>query len=434
MLVQLQMKKEYASRNLPKGSSLLFMLNSLCAVVSLCLMFLPIAQGYLAGSYYSLFLILSMGGWFVTAFCINPLWLLKLLPTAALMGILVLFYALTIAFGFGNIRDVATTILPPYYAFFVAYFYYISNNKKALAMLGLLLFAVFTATMITTTVGLADNPYVYRESGGTLTSIPLLRQNIGLSHHIYSAVLVAALLGCFLTARVIARKSYRIMTWALFVFCIYVGLTCSSAIALLCAVVVLIYYPLQNKSLGIQIAVVVIAMIAFFLFSVPFAEWLQDLSGQIENEYISLKLNDIGRSLLGNSATGEVAARTDRWMIDFSAFLGSYGIGIGSYYIGGGNGEFVITDHSQLFADLGRYGIVFFVFMVVLFLSYTRLLKQMMRECGVQCKLTGFYLIFIIMYISQPIMSNYVIPMILFFFVPASIHIVAYLNQKQTHA
>lgn len=432
MIVQPQMKKEYASRNLSEGPSLLLILNSLCAAVSLCLMFLPIAQGYLAGSYYSLFLILSMGGWFATAFCINPPWLLKLLPTAALMGILVLFYAVVTAFGFGNIRGVVTAVLPPYYAFFVAYFYYIGEKKKELAVLGMILFTAFTVTMITTTAGLADDPYLYRESGGTLTSMSLLRQNIGLSHHIYSAVLVAALLGCFLKSKVIVRKSHRIITWALFVFCIYVGLTCSSAIALLCAVLVLIYYPLQDKSAVMQVAVVAIALILFLFLAEPAAKWIQDISKGIENEYISSKLYDIGRSLLGNSATGEVAARTDRWMIDFSACLGSYGIGIGPYYTGGGNGKFFITDHSQLFADLGRYGIVFFVFTVILFVSYSRLLKTMLQDNGVECKLTAFYLIFIIMYISQPIMSNYVIPMVLFFFVPASIHIVGYVNRRKS--
>lgn len=430
MVNQLFNKNQIEQTGEPHRMSVLLFFNCCFALVSLCLMFLPIAQGYLAGNYYSILMIGTMGGWFVTAVCVDRRWLSRLLPTAALMILLVLFYAVLVVFGFGNIRGVATAVLPSYYSFFVAYFYYVTGNKRTLATIGIVMFLAFGITMLTTVVGLADNPYLYRESGGIITSLVNLRQNIGLVHHIYSAVLIAALLGCFLKARDITCKPVKIVAWVLFVFCVYIGLTCSSAIALLCAVLVLVYYPLQDKPVVIQVGVVAIALILFLFLADPVAKWIQDISRGIENEYISSKLYDIGRSLLGNSATGEVAARTDRWMIDFSAFLGSYGMGIGPYYTGGGNGTFVITDHSQLFADLGRYGIAFFVFTCILFLSYCKLLKKMLRESGMKCNLNAFYLIFLIMYISQPTMTNYIIPMIFFFFVPASIQIVSRVNTR----
>ena len=162
-----------------EGTSLLMFLNCCFAVASLCLMFLPIAQGYLAGSYYALFMAVTMGGWLATALCISRQWVSKLLPTAGLMLVLVLFYVTLVVLGFGNIRGIVTTVLPPYYAFFVAYFYYAMGKKRELSAVGLCLLVAFGITMITTISGLADDPYVYRESGGIETSLFFLKKNMG---------------------------------------------------------------------------------------------------------------------------------------------------------------------------------------------------------------------------------------------------------------
>lgn len=425
-------KNTYSIKTSDSQSPMTVMLffNCCFAVLSLCLMFLPIAQGYLVGTYYRLLLILTMGGWVATTFAVNRQWLAKLLPTAGLMLLLVLFYCVFVVLRIGNIAGMVTTIVPPYYAFFVFYFYYVSGKKRELATIGMIMFAALLITLLTTISGLANDPYLYRESGGILDSAINYRKNIGNVNHVYAAVLIAALVGCVLQSKTIKNKKLKFGAWCLLAVCVYVGLTCSSAIALLCLILALVYLPLQRKPAVIQIGVVLAILILYLALSGIVADWIIALSQQIENEYISLKIQDIGLSLSGNEATGELAARTSRWMHDFDAFLGSYGLGIGSYYTGAGNGTYTVADHSQLFSDLARYGILFFAFTCILFLSYKKLIKRMMDECDVHIHLNAVYLVFIIMYVCQPIMSNYVIPMIFFFFLPAAIQIVARSNEK----
>lgn len=420
--------KENIGKEKPMAAITLF--NCCFAVLSLCLMFLPIAQGYLIGTYYRLLMILTMGGWLATSLGVNRQWIVRLLPTAGLMLLLVLFYCVFVVLRIGNIAGMATAVVPPYYAFFVFYFYYVSGNKRELATIGMIMFAALLITLLTTIAGLADDPYLYRESGGALTSAINYRKNIGSVHHIYSAVLIATLMGCVLQSKMIKNKKLKFGAWCLFAICVYVGLTCSSAIALLCLVLALVYLPLQRKPTVVQIGVVLAVLILYLAISGIVADWIIALSQQIENEYISLKIHDIGLSLSGNAATGELAARTSRWMHDFDVMLGSYGLGIGSYYTGAGNGVYVVADHSQLFGDLARYGILFFAFTCILFLSYRKLINRMMDGCNVHINLNAVYLVFIVMYICQPIMSNYVIPMIFFFFLPAAIQIVARSNEK----
>ena len=243
-------------------------------------------------------------------------------------------------------------------------------------------------------------------------------------------MLIAALVGCVLQSKAIKNKKLKFGAWCLLAVCVYVGFTCSSAIALLCLILALVYLPLQRKPAVVQIGIVLAILILYLALSGIVADWIIALSQQIENEYISLKIQDIGLSLSGNAATGELAARTNLWVHDLEVFLGSYGLGIGSYYTGAGNGTYTVADHSQLFGDLARYGILFFAFMCVLFLSYQKLIKRMMNECDVHINLNVVYLIFIVMYICQPIMSNYVIPMIFFFFIPAAIQMIARSNEK----
>ena len=392
-------------------------------------MTVPIMQGRLLGSSYKIVMICSMGGWLITSILLSPEWFLKVNSLFLLSCGIVLFYVLMAFMGYGNISSRLVMLAAPYFTFFVFYFYYYTGRTKVLGILGLLIFIGFTITFITTLIGMIENPYAYREIKDIEKIIEdNYSKNIGTVHHVYASVIFGSLIASLLQGKCIKNKFVQFLSFVMVILCFYLGITCSSGIVVVLSFVAIALILVQNRSTATKIFLAMCCIIVFVLLRDNISGFLKDISASIDNQYISLKIKDLGESLSSGSSTGELAARTDRWMDDLNVCLSTFGIGIGPYYEGAGNGTYVVAEHSQLFADMARYGIAFLIYIASFFGMFFKLINKMLADAGLKCNFLTVYLIFIIMYVCQPVFTNFVLPTVILFVLPASIQAVKLLN------
>lgn len=403
-------------RSHSKGYRLTDIVNTASAIVSLLFMIIPFFQGLTLGRTYSLVMMLSMGTWFLTTLSYSTRWIIKI--NKGMLGLLGLlaFYAIVLMIGEGNIRTHAVTILAPYYGFLVFYFYYSTNQNRTLSLIVKIVLAGLCITFLTTL--LAEDQYAYRE----IKNIDMIIQsnylkNIGTTHHIYSGALVGTVLFSFILAGDIVKNNSLILKM-IGVISFYLAITSSSAIAVVCAFIAIGGLLIQRSNSVFRYVLVPCILLMIFLLRAPIGEAIQNIGLSMDNKYMSKKLYDMGASIASGESTGELAGRTRLWMQDLNTFTDSYFMGIGSYYLGAGNGTHSIADHSQLFSDMARYGIVFTVYIIFLFSMYIKLLNSMLRRYELQCNLNVYYFVFALMYVCQPVFTNFVIPTVFLFLIP----------------
>ena len=367
-------------------------------------------------------MMLSMGAWFLTTLSYSTQWISKI--NKGMLGLLGLlaFYAIVLIIGEGNIRTHAVTILAPYYGFFVFYYYYSTNQNQTLGMIVKIVFAGLCVTFLTTL--LAEDQYAYRE----IKDIDMIIQsnylkNIGTTHHIYSGALVGTVLFSFILAGDVVKKNSLILK-VIGVLCFYLAITSSSAIAVVCSFIAIGGLLIQRSNSVLRYVLVPCILLMIFLLRVPIGEAIQNIGLSMDNKYMSKKLYDMGASIASGESTGELAGRTRLWMQDLNTFTDSYFMGIGSYYLGAGNGMYSVTDHSQMFSDMARYGILFAIYIIFLFSRYIKLLNGMLRRYELQCNLNVYYFVFALMYVCQPVFTNFVIPTVFLFLIPGIVVII----------
>ena len=161
---------------------------------------------------------------------------------------------------------------------------------------------------------------------------------------------------------------------------------------------------------------------------------LMNISEMIDNKYLAQKVYDIAITVKEGNAAGSFADRVVRWSADFQIGIYTFLIGAGPIYqgeaVGFWNTAYHVNDHSQLFGDFARYGIVFTVLIVVLFFKFQQKIDVIAKEEKLNCKFGAVWLMISIMYICQPIFLNYVIPVLMFFVIPSSLFLVKSLQAK----
>ncbi|MCQ2448673.1 MAG: O-antigen ligase family protein [Clostridia bacterium] len=372
------------------------------------------------GRSYTLIMMSLMGVWLLTTLMCNREWIKIKNNGFFSVVLLMVFYVLVVVIGAGNARAHAVLLMAPYFGYFVFYYYIFTNQRKDLAIVTIILFIGLMITFYTSAI--ADDHYAYRE----IRDIDEIMQtnysaNIGTTHHVYSAALIGCVLCSFVQSGDIKDRKTRIILLACGILSYYMVFVSSSGIAVVCAAISIVGILLQKQSLAVKLVAIIFLLGCFFILRDSIGSTLQHLSSSIDNKYISAKLYDLGDSIGTGNATGEFAARTDLWKEDWRTFVGSYGFGIGSYYVGAGNSTFVVRDHSQLLSDAARYGIVFTGYMVYLFGRYMKMLKELMLSYEMKCDLGSYFLIFVIMYFCQPTFLNLVIPTVCLFLIPGLI-------------
>jgi len=417
-----------------KDDPIILLINYICAISSLLLMIVPILQGYLFGTYYSFFMILTMGGWLASSFLLSLNFLKKtngLFVAILCIPLLYIFFALL---GLGNIRNMVINIAVPYYAYIVFFFYYTTKRKTGLAIIAGFVFSGFIITTISTLIAVFENPYITREIENVTIKIENYKNNIGTVNHVYAASIIGILIACFLQGGAFKKRMTKVLAVIIMIICFWLGITGSSGITLIATILACIYLLLQKQKAYVRFFVVLLTGIFLLLVEEWIVLLLVNISQEIDNKYLAQKIYDIAQTMVEGDAVGSFSDRVVRWQADIQVGIDTFFIGAGPIYqgkaIGFWNTVYHVNDHSQLFGDFARYGILFTVFIICLFIKFQQQIKLIAKEEQINCKFGALWLMVSIMYISQPIFLNYIIPVLLLFLVPSSLFLIKKLQKN----
>ena len=385
---------------------------------------MPFLQGIFFGRGYSLVMMMTMGGFVVTAILLDGRWLNKLSWLDLIIFFILGCYFILGLLGFGNIRSVMISVCTPYYAFAIFSFYYVTGRIAALKKVAGVIAAAILLTILTTLISMQTNPYIARESGalGISNRTQYLLQNVGGVAFVYTS----GLMGVMMLSLFFGKRDRAIKWPAIYLvgaaMCFYLAFTGSSGITLLSVITGLINIPLQNRR-GLGKALILTAVvILLILYYDQFVAFLQELSYTIDNKYIAKKIGDVAKSLLNDTASGDVAARTTRYTYNIEVFLDSWAMGIGPIYGGGATPIFDVTvsEHTQLLADLARYGIIGAALSIFVFYGMRARVLRVYSELGVRGSMDAFWVTFVLMYTLQPVFSGAIVASMVFLVFPAA--------------
>lgn len=387
-------------------------LNILLSYFMMVLLAIPIFKAPFWGSSYALIMAAIIGLWLITAIMIDS----KAVCSNSLqlqVWLLIVFYIVCAVLNLGTIKCVLISITTPWCPMIIFLFYMKRRDYTGFKIIVKWAFVTLALTMVTTLYGLATNSYLSRVFGtlDVASRRSYMFQNVGDISFIYVAgllfVLMASLL--FTINEHIARKERNILL-IVAISCFALAILGSSGITLMSVAVssiIIMLYAVKNQRIRIVLIIMVITVSVIVYASGALREFFVQLSRESSNVYLSSKFSSIADSLSTGSATGDLGARLDRYANDWNLFINSFGFGIGPYYGGTGNVTSIyVADHSQLFADLARYGIIFLAYILILHKRFIRIMKELEDYCGIHYSIAPIVVCYAIMYCSQPIMSQ----------------------------
>lgn len=121
----------------------------------------------------------------------------------------------------------------------------------------------------------------------------------------------------------------------------------------------------------------VMALIAFIL---PWSEIFSYLADAINDDFISVRLDELSLLFEVGNVTGDTAGRVDTYSLSISTLL-QHPLGVGPYYFSREARQF-IGKHSQILDDLARYGVAALAFYCAFLKRYHALLEEKWRRIG----------------------------------------------------
>lgn len=142
--------------------------------------------------------------------------------------------------------------------------------------------------------------------------------------------------------------------------------------------VVLTLIQNEKKSPYLSIVITILALVMLFL---PWSEILSFLAGVVDNDSISVRLQELSSLLEFGQVIGDTAGRLDAYMHSISTLV-RHPLGVGPYYFSQEAREF-IGKHSQILDDLARYGVAALAFYCVFLKRYYVLIKEKWSKIGI---------------------------------------------------
>lgn len=393
-------------------------ISVLACFAFLCIGTVPAVYGLLAGRYLTLAYAVLLCIWIAELAFVHLTRgrtgrMLALVLVYILM--LVVFAALNIFNFRGYLISVAVPLFP-----ILAYSHYADyEDTKPLQTMAVILLVLLGVTFVTTVIGLDEEKYLLRvlPTLSVNERLSYYRRNIGSINHIYTAGLV--LVTYFSKLKQLRKTSFWIQLVALLiaVAAFLLVIKGSSGITVLACVVGLVWFLLSRQKPAVRYILVIVLVFILLAGMDTLADGLKSLSQKVDNYYFSNKLADMAASLQGGEAMGDVAARTDGYKKCLETFIGSYGLGVGPQY-GQVYAATTVDGHSQLLADLARYGILWLVGVITVSVDFVKSIKQHNKAAGIEVDNGAVYATFLMMFAMQPALSNIEITAFMFMIMP----------------
>lgn len=294
-------------------------------------------------------------------------------------------------------------------------FFAMEPYSKARKRLAILLLILFSVTTITSLIGVILDPHAARTltyaSNSMEEDIAIKKLNIGSLSFFQSLLLCVPIIISFINKkkRVLLNVCLLII---IFITLIYASFTTSIIIFF----VALLFGILSNiKSKRKTMFIVIVAFVCCIM---PWNEIIDFLQNNIQNDFVSTRLDSIIKLIEYGKIEGNLASRVQLYYGSLKTFLHNpFGIGPKYSYNILENG---IGYHSQILDDLARYGIFALLFYICFFVEYEKLLKQQWGKVGMRQNAAPIIMIYIILLLLNPgftsayesVVVLFVIPMI----------------------
>lgn len=398
-------------------------LNILLSYLMVSLLAIPIFKAPFWGTTYSLIMAAVMGLWLFTAIIYDSKAICSNIIQCQ-VWLLIFFYILCAVLDIGSIKNVIISITTPWCPMIVFLYYVRRSDYSGLRTIVKWSTITLVITIFTTLYGLISNEYLTRTWGtiGVGSKIQYMYQNIGDMGYVYVAGLMLILL-LVLFPQIRKVRSIKFMFLICMGGCLGLVFYGTSGITLITVSVSLIcvfVYRIRDKRLRWCLVSCVILAAVILLLSGWFQNFFTWLSYETDNVYLQQKFLSISETLNSRSFYGDVKARTDLYYQNIKIFLESLGIGVGPYYGGSGasTSTIFISEHTQLLADLARYGIIFLIYMMAIHKNFFRILKSIADRCGISYSIEPVMICYIMMYCLQPILQQVIIGYFVFLIWP----------------
>lgn len=373
-------------------------------IAFVCVGIVPMFWGALAGHYLTYIYAVLLALWAIDfGNCI-----LRRRNISYMYGLLLIYVFALMLFAVMNVYNFRAYFITVFVALFPAIIYCQFESRIDDGTAGIaagMLLLLYLVTFATTISGFLEDPYLVRNLVVDLHDqrFAYMAKNVGNVGHVYTAGLL------FVTCMSRIRSMPNYPLFKKVVFLVAMGLSAtmvvmgSSGITLLSVIVGSIWAVSLKRENRLRFAIVAIVLILFLVFRESIADILSSASRSVDNAYISKKMQDLALSMTGGEAVGDVAARTDRYWASFRVFLNSFGLGVGPQYAQVYSGN-IVDGHSDLFAGLARYGILWLVVMTAFFKRFCQRMEyaSLMRT-GQRSDNEPVIIAFLMMFVLQPI-------------------------------
>ena len=242
----------------------------------------------------------------------------------------------------------------------------------------LIVIAIFTT--ITSAIVIWENPNAARALTNSTSTQEALAEDYYLGRKNVSSIYLFQGIAALSPVFVSLIKKKRILFGLLGLILSFSILLRASFLITLCVMLLGIVLALvQNEKKSILFSVVITILMLVMLF-LPWGEILSFLAGVIDNDTISVRLNELSLLLKFGNVIGDTAGRFDAYTRSISTLL-HHPLGVGPYYFSQEAREF-IGKHSQILDDLARYGVAAFAFYCVFLKRYYVLIKEKWSKIG----------------------------------------------------
>lgn len=266
-------------------------------------------------------------------------------------------------------------------------------------------FFLTIVTYVTTLIGITiDNSAArtisYAGANGEISN-SLLKRNISGVYFIQMSIMFVPLA---FYVFVNSKKRIKFFAFAFLVVEFYFVLRASFTISLaiyVLAIMLSFFFFVGKRNSDMLLKIIGICTAGLLLISIDWASIFKWLSDNIENTFISNRMEDMYNLLIGGKKTGDAGLRMDLYVSSLKTFSENlFGIGPNYSYIKFDEG---IGHHSQMLDDFARYGIFGIMFYLVYIKNYYRLIKSRYSQsnCGdVAAPMIALYFIFLLLNLS----------------------------------
>lgn len=203
----------------------------------------------------------------------------------------------------------------------------------------------------------------------------------------------------------------------------------ASFLIALCVMLLGIVLALVQNEKRSPLFSVVIAMLMLFILFLPWGEILSFLADVIDNDMISVRLNELSLLIKFGNATGDTAGRIDVYTRSISTLL-HHPLGVGPYYFSYEAKKFIGT-HSQILDDLARYGVAALAFYCVFIKRYYTLIKEKWSKIGIGSIAGSITIVYAVLLLLNIGFRSAEESVIMLFILPELPEIVLYQKEKK---